>query len=93
MTTAHKLPIKCSSFRATINGTRYRIWSDGSVSLSLTPDQIKAMETPIERVFTLADLISFESKSARLDPHSEEGTLRLRRNKLTREANQARLWT
>lgn len=85
-------PIKCTSTRVTINGVRYRVWSDGSVSRSLTKEDINSFAPHIK---TLGDLISYEKMSTRFEPHSSEAksirqeAARLRRNRNARERNQA----
>lgn len=84
-----KPPIKCAPTRATINGTRYKIHSNGDISESLRLDQMEAAG-----VKTLGDLVNYESKSSRWFADSDYAKIirkevqRLRRNKLTRERNQ-----
>lgn len=83
-------PIKCTSTRVTIGNIRYRIWSNGDISYSLRPDQME-----VEGVKTLGDLIQYEKSHtlyfAYQQPAAEirKESQRLRRNKLSRERNQA----
>lgn len=81
-------PIKCISMRATINGIRYKIHSNGDISESLRPDQMEAVG-----VKTLGDLVEYEKTHLLYFAEWKEAkeirkeAQRLRRNKLSRERN------
>jgi len=83
-------PITCTSCRVTIDERRYRIWKDGSVSSSLTKEEMERMQ-----IRTMKDLLDYELTTAKLSPDSLEAktirreSQRLRKNKNARERNQA----
>lgn len=85
-------PIKCTPCRLEINGKRYRIYSDGSVSDSLTLAQVGELG-----LGSVREVLDYEAANlTRLDPHSQEAKVirheasRRRRNRDARERNQAR---
>jgi hypothetical protein len=84
-------PIKCTPCRVTINGNRYCIYEDGSVSSALTYDEIQRMG-----FVSMKEVFSYESDTmTRLDPHSTEAKTirceasRLRHNRNARDRYQA----
>lgn len=86
----HNPPIKCTPCRVTIDGKRWRIYSDGSVSIALTYAEVQRLN-----FINVKEVLDYESKLPRLLPHSLEAKTirreasRLRRNRTTRERNQA----
>lgn len=86
---AHLPPIHCTPCRVTINGNRWRIYSDGSVSASLTREETAKLG------WNPAQLVVYECGLPRLLPHSIEAKTirreasRLRRNRNSRERAQA----
>lgn len=78
-------PIKCTPCRVNVNGTRYRIYSNGSVSLAVSnPENM-----------TCGQVFAAEKELPIFEPHSEIAKIvrreasRLRRNRNARERNQA----
>lgn len=85
-------PIKCIPCRVTFDGLRYRVYSDGSVSLALSNRE--AIDLGCK---TVRDDLEYEStRMDRYEPHSQvaksvrQEAQRLRRNRNARERNQAR---
>lgn len=87
---SHKPPIKCTPCRVMIGENRYRIYKDGSVSSALSYDEVRRGQFA-----NLKEVLDYESKLPRLDPHSQEAKTirreasRLRRNRNACERNQA----
>lgn len=85
-----KPPIHCAPCRVTFNGTRYRIFSDGSVVITKTSDELLG-----PKVWTIGELRAFEEAQERYSPHSDIARLvrreaaRLRRNRNNRERHAA----
>lgn len=83
-------PIQCTPCRVTIGANRYRIYKDGSVSAALTREETQRMGFA-----TFKEVLEYESKLTRMDPHSIEAKTirreasRLRRNRNARERSQA----
>lgn len=83
-------PIHCIPCRVTIDGNRWRIYSDGSVIATVSLKDAAAFGLK-----TVGDLVAYENKLPRLDPHSIEAKTicreasRLRRNRKARERSQA----
>lgn len=83
-------PIHCTPCRVTIDGNRWRVYADGSVSAALTLKEANALN-----FLTVKEVLAYESALPRLIPHSTEAATirreasRLRRNRNARERSQA----
>lgn len=92
MTTKRNPPIRCTPCRVIYDGLNYRIYENGSVSLSLLPADARRLG-----LTTIADHLAYERRNLdRYEPHSpiakkiRQEAQRLRRNRNARERNQAR---
>jgi len=87
-----KPPIRCTPCRVLIGDNYWRVYSDGSVSMALTRQEAENLG-----LRTAYQIFEYEKSTARrLDPHSTEAktirweAARIRRNRNTRERNQAK---
>lgn len=90
MTTKALPPVHCISCRVTINGNRWRIYADGSVSAGISESEARSLGFK-----SIKEHLDYEAGLPRLIPHSTEAktirneAARLRRNRAARERTQA----
>lgn len=88
--TTHMPPVHCTPCRVTVNGNRWRVYADGSVSAALSLKEANALSLQ-----TVKEVRAYESALPRLIPHSTEAATirreasRQRRNRNSRERHQA----